>query len=168
MKRVVALVDHTFEDLELMYPVLRMGEASIEVLVAGEKKDEVCVAKHGYPCKSQISYHEIHAKDFDGILIPGGFAPDRLRSVLNILKVVQEMDRDKKMIAFICHGGWVPISAGILRGKRVTGTRAIKDDLENAGAIWHDEPVVIDGHLISSRSPADLPFFGKAMVQALK
>lgn len=165
--KVVALVHDTYEDLELMYPVIRMKEAGVEIVFAGLEGDTIYTGKNGYPCKSDISFRELQSGDFDGVLIPGGFAPDKFRRVPEILKLLQDMDKEKKMIAFICHGGWVPISAKILKGKKATGTTAIKDDLENAGAIWVDEAVVIDGNLISARTPADLAPFGKAIVEAL-
>ena len=168
MKKVVALVHDTFEDLELMYPVIRMRESGIEVVLAGEEGRKIYTGKNGYPCESDIPFKELKNGGFDGVLIPGGFAPDKFRRIHEILTFIQEMDRQKKMIAFICHGGWVPISAKILKRKKATGTTAIKDDLENAGAIWKDAAVVIDGHLISSRTPIDLPAFGKAIVEALK
>ncbi|QVL56917.1 MAG: type 1 glutamine amidotransferase [Simkaniaceae bacterium] len=168
MKKVVALVHNLFDDLELMYPVLRMREGGIEVIIAGLDKDASYKGKSGYPCKSEIPFKELQCDDFDGVLIPGGFAPDKFRQIPEILTLLQEMDQEKKMISFICHGAWVPISAKILKGKKATGTIAIKDDLENAGAIWVNKPVVIDGHLISSRTPADLPEFGKAIVEFLK
>ena len=168
MKKIVALVHHTFEDLELMYPVIRMREEKIEVVIAGLEKEVVYKGKNGYSCKSDISFNALKGSDYDGVLIPGGFAPDKFRQIPEILTLLQELHQEKKMIAFICHGGWVPISAKILKGKKATGTVAIKDDLENSGAIWVDEPVVIEGHLISSRTPADLPFFGRAIVEFLK
>lgn len=166
-KKLVALVQHGFEDLELMYPVIRLGEAGIQVVIAGEKEGDHYVGKHGYPCAAHTSYHDIRADGFDGVLIPGGWAPDKLRSIPNILEMLKKMDADQKVIAFICHGGWVPISARIVKGRKITGTKAIQDDLLNAGAIWHDEPVVIDEHLISSRTPKDLAPFAKAIVEAL-
>ncbi len=166
MTKVVVLIHDIFEDAELLYPVIRMKEDEIEVVIAGEEK-RTYLGKHGYPCKSDITFKEVRAGEFEGLFIPGGFAPDKLRRIPEVLKLVQEMDRAKKPIAFICHGGWVPISAKIVKGRAVTGTVAIKDDLENAGAIWKDEPVVIDGNLISSRTPVDLPLFGKAIVEAL-
>src|SRR6185436_3726873 len=107
-------------------------------------------------------------QDFAGLLIPGGFMPDKLRRNPVVLKLTREIHEQGKLVAFICHGGWIPISAKILKGKRATGTVAIKDDLENAGAIWVDEPVVIDGNLISSRTPLDLPAFARAIVQFLE
>lgn len=168
MKKVIACVHDIFEDLELMYPVMRMQEEGIQVTLAGEQAGHVYLGKHGYPCKSEQAFKNLKSTDFDGILIPGGFAPDKLRRIPEVLKLVQEMDSQKKMIAFICHGGWVPISAKILKGKKATGTTAIKDDLENAGAIWVDASLVIEGNLISSRTPIDLPQFGKAIAEALK
>ncbi len=168
MKKVVALIHDTFEELELLYPVIRMCESEIEVVLAGEEGGKIYTGKNGYPCESDIPFKELKSGDFDGVLIPGGFAPDKFRRIHEILTLVQEMDRQKKMIAFICHGEWVPISAKILKGKKATGTTAIKDDLENAGTIWEDAAVMIDGHLISSRTPVDLPEFRKAIVEALK
>ncbi|NGX51402.1 MAG: putative cysteine protease YraA [Chlamydiae bacterium] len=168
MSRVLALVHNEFEELELLYPAIRMREEGIEVTIAGEESGALYRGKHGYPCRSDAALKDLKSSDFDGVLIPGGFAPDRLRRIAEVLKLVKEMDREKKMIAFICHGGWVPISAKILKGKKATGSTAIKDDLENAGAIWQDAAVVIDGNLISSRSPSDLPQFGRAIIEALR
>lgn len=165
--KVAALVHEIFEDLELMYPVIRMQEGGIQVVIAGEDTGVTYRGKHGYPCKSEAAFRDLDATAFDGVLIPGGFAPDKFRRIPEVLRFVQEMDKAQKMIAFICHGGWVPISAKIVKGKKMTGTTAIKDDLENAGAIWQDKPLVIDGHLISSRTPKDLPIFGKAIVERL-
>lgn len=167
MIKILTLVHDIFEDLELMYPVLRMDEEGIEVILAGEERDRLYKGKYGYPCKSSCRFEDLKSLDFQGMLIPGGFSPDRLRRLPCVLSLVQEMHQAEKMIAFICHGGWVPISAKILQGRKATGTLAIKDDLENAGAIWEDSPVVIDKNLISSRTPNDLPQFGKAIVQAL-
>ncbi|WP_420420587.1 type 1 glutamine amidotransferase domain-containing protein [Simkania sp.] len=168
MKKVAALIDNSFEEMELLYPVFRLQEEGHQITLVGPADQTVYKGKNGYSYKSQISYKALKAKEFDAILIPGGFAPDRFRRIPEVLACVREMDQAKKPIAFICHGGWVPISAKILQGKKATGTTAIKDDLENAGAIWVDEPVVIDGHLISSRTPVDLPQFGRALVEALK
>ena len=167
MKKVLALVAEFFEDLELMYPVIRLKESEIQVTIAGQEAHKSYKGKNGYPCKSDMAFKDLKSADFDGMLIPGGFAPDKLRRIPEVLKMVQEMHQATKPIAFICHGGWVPISAKILTGKKATGTTAIKDDLENAGAIWKDEALVIDGNLISSRTPADLALFGKALVEAI-
>ena len=167
MKKIIALVHDLYEDLELHYPIIRLQEEGFQTVIAGENKDKVYQGKNGYPCKSQVSFKELKSEDFSCLLIPGGYAPDKLRRIPEVIRLVQEMNHEGKIIAFICHAGWVPISAKILDKKKVTGTKAIKDDLENAGAIWNDAPVVIDGNLISSRTPADLSQFAKAIVDAL-
>ena len=168
MKKVAALIDTYFEEMELLYPVFRLQEEGHQITLVGPEAHTKYTGKNGYKYESQICYKALKSSDFDALLIPGGFAPYRFRRIPEVLTCVQEMDQAKKPIAFICHGGWVPISAKILKGKKATGTTAIKDDLENAGAIWVDEPVVIDGHLISSRTPVDLPQFGRALVEALR
>jgi len=168
MKSILIFVHELYEDLELWYPKIRLNEAGYQTVIAGAHKEKVYKGVHGYPCKADISFQDIHADHYEGVHIPGGYAPDKLRREKKVLELVQEFDKQKKMISFICHAGWVPISAKILKGKKVTGTQAIKDDLENAGGIWHDEAVVTDGHLISSRTPIDLHAFGKAMVDYLK
>jgi protease I len=167
MKKVVVFVEDNYEDLELWYPKIRLEEAGFHVVIAGPLAGHIYKGKHGYPCKSDLSLKEAAAKDFDAVVIPGGFAPDRLRRSTDALHITKEMFAKGKTVAFICHGGWVPISAKILKGKKVTGTIAIKDDLENAGALWQDLPVVIDGNLISSRTPLDLSVFAKAIVDLL-
>ena len=135
--------------------------------MAGPVAGQVHTGKHGYPCKADVSYEEVDPNAFQGLIVPGGFSPDRIRRNKQALKIVEMMNETDKTIAFICHGGWVPISAKILRGKKVTGAVAIKDDLENAGAIFLNEAVVVDGNLISSRSPADLPQFCQAVLKQL-
>ena len=167
MKTALALVSDNFEDLELMYPVIRMKEEGIDVVIAGDKVGHTYLGKHGYPCISSAQFQDLEGDQFDGVLIPGGFAPDRLRYNPAVLKLVKAIYTNNCPVAFICHGGWVPISANILKGKKVTGTIAIKDDFENAGAIWQDQALVVDGHLISSRSPKDLHLFGKYLAKAI-
>lgn len=167
MKKILALIHNLYEEMELLYPVFRLREAGHEVSLAGETADTSYKGKNGYEYKSDIGYQDIKDEEYSGIIIPGGFAPDKFRRIPEILTCVQKMDASKKLIAFICHGGWVPISAKILKGRRVTGTIAIKDDLENAGAVWVNKALVIDGHIISSRTPVDLPQFGRAIVEAL-
>jgi protease I len=168
MKKIVVFVEEHYEDLELWYPKIRLEEAGFHVAVAGPVAGHIYKGKHGYPCKSDLSFKEAAAQEFDAVVIPGGFAPDRLRRSPDVLHITKEAFAKGKPVAFICHGGWVPISAKILKGKKVTGTIAIKDDLENAGAIWQDLPVVIDGNLISSRTPLDLPVFAKAIIDQLE
>ncbi len=123
--------------------------------------------KRGYPITVDTSVDEVLARDFDGLVIPGGYAPDIMRRSAKVLALTREIFEAGKPVAFICHAGWVPISAGIVRGRRGTSVGAIKDDLVNAGMLWEDSPVVVDGNLISSRTPADLPVFCKALIKAL-
>jgi protease I len=167
MRTILIFVHEVYEDLELWYPKIRLEEAGFKTLVAGPEAGKIYNGKHGYPCKSDISIDQIQAESFAGLVIPGGFAPDKLRRIPKVLDTVQQMDKAKKPIAFICHAGWVPISAKILKNRHVTGVSAIKDDLENAGAHFSDKAVVVDGNLISSRTPADLPDFCKAILKAL-
>ncbi len=167
MKKILAFVDEIYEDLELWYPRLRLEEEGWTVAVAGPEIQRYS-GKHGYPAQSTCRIREVREADFDALLIPGGFMPDKLRRDANVLNLTREFFEHGKLVAFICHGGWIPISAKILRGKRATGSLGIKDDLENAGAVWVDAPVVQDGNLISSRTPVDLPAFGKAIVEYLR
>ena len=167
MQSVLMFVHELYEDLELWYPKIRLEEAGFKVSVAGAEKGTVYQGKHGYPCKSNLSFDQIEPSSYKCLVIPGGYAPDKIRRYPQALEIVRSMHQKKKPIAFICHGGWVPISAKILKGKRVTGFSAIKDDLENAGAQFFDEPVIVDGNLISSRTPDDLPAFCKAILAAM-
>jgi protease I len=166
-KTLLSFVDDFYEDLELWYPKLRLEEAGFATRLAAPEL-RTYTGKHGYPAKADLLLRDAHSNDFCGLLIPGGFMPDKLRRDEKVLSLTREFFQQGKLVAFICHGGWIPISAKILRGKRVTGSRGIKDDLENAGGIWVDAPVVIDGNLISSRTPLDLAPFGQAMVEFLK
>ncbi|MES2272655.1 MAG: type 1 glutamine amidotransferase domain-containing protein [Chlamydiota bacterium] len=167
MRSILIFVDDIYEDLELWYPKIRLEEAGFKTIVSGPEAGKTYSGKHGYPCKAEISFDAAQSHAFAGLVIPGGYAPDKIRRHKKALELVREMDSAKKMIAFICHAGWVPISAQILKGKKVTGFSAIKDDLVNAGAHFSDQAVVVDGHLISSRTPADLPSFCKAMLELL-
>lgn len=167
-KKVLALVHEDFEDLELTYPILRLREEAIEVVLLGEHARTTYKGKYSYPVASDYAYGDINPEDFDGLIIPGGWAPDKLRRFPEVLTIVQHMDENNKPIGQICHAGWVLISAGILKGKKVTSTIAIKDDLTNAGATWVDREVVVDGTLISSRGPDDLPAYMKAYLKVLK
>lgn len=167
MKRAIVLVENFYEDLELWYPKIRLEEAGLQVMVAGPKKGEMYHGKHGYPCKADIAFEDVAASEVDVIVVPGGYAPDKIRLKSHISKVIQELDKAGKIVAFICHGGWVVISAKILKGRKCTSYIAIKDDMENAGAIWSDEPCVVDKNLISSRKPQDLPHFAKAILSKM-
>lgn len=164
---LLAFIDEVYEDLELWYPKLRLEEAGYSTRMAAPSKDQVH-GKHGYPARPDLLLSEARVADFEGLLIPGGFMPDKLRRDSRVLELTRGFHEAGKLVAFICHGGWIPISAKILRGRRVTGSRGIKDDLENAGGVWVDEPVVVDGNLVSSRTPADLAPFARAMVDFLE
>lgn len=166
--RILMFTGDIYEDLELWYPKLRLIEAGHDVVVAGEKAGHVYHGKHSYPCKADAAIADIDAGSFDGVVIPGGFMPDKLRRNAKVLELVRAFASGGKLTAAICHGGWIPISAGVYRGVRVTGSLGIKDDLVNAGALWEDAPVVVDRHFVSSRKPDDLPDFCKAILQVLE
>jgi protease I len=165
-KMLLTFVDDAYEDLELWYPKLRLEEAGFAMRLAGPEL-KTFTGKHGYPAAADSLIRDANSRDFVGLLIPGGFMPDKLRRDAKVLSLTRDFFEQKKLVAFICHGGWIAISARILKGKRATGSLGIKDDLENAGALWVDEPVVVDGNLISSRTPRDLAPFAKAMVDFL-
>jgi len=165
--RILTLVGDDYEDLELWYPKLRLEEAGAHVTVAGSRQGHIYAGKNGYPCTSDAAIGDMEASDFHGIVIPGGWMPDKLRRDEKVLELVREFWAQGKLVAAICHGGWIPISAGVYRGVRVTGSPGIKDDLMNAGAIWEDAPVVVDRHSVTSRKPADLPAFMAAIVELL-
>ena len=165
-KTLLAFLDEVYEDLELWYPKLRLEESGYALKCAAPAL-KTYAGKHGYPAAADLLLQDARSEDFCGLLVPGGFMPDKLRRDAKVLSLTREFFAQGKLVAFICHGGWIPISAKILAGKRVTGSLGIKDDLENAGGIWVDEPVVVDRNLISSRTPRDLASFGWAMVQFL-
>jgi protease I len=165
--RFLVLVGDDYEDLELWYPKLRLAEAGAHVTVAGPKGETVYRGKHGYPCRSDAAIALMECEDFHGLIIPGGFMPDKLRREDKVKRLVREFAECEKLVAVICHGGWIPISAGVYRGVHVTGSPGIKDDLINAGAIWRDAPVVVDGYFVSSRKPDDLPDFCRAIIEVM-
>ena len=167
-KRFLMFVDDIYEDLELWYPRLRLIEAGAKVTMAGVTAGHVYHGKHSYPCAADVTIGEVHSADFAGVVIPGGFMPDKLRRNPKVLVLVREFAAAGKLVAAICHGGWIPISAGVYKGIRVTGSPGIKDDLTNAGAIWEDAPVVIDRHFVSSRKPDDLPAFCAGILKVLE
>ena len=164
--RVLFFVGDCYEDLELWYPLYRLQEAGAQTVIAGETLD--CFAgKNGYPCQAEALIDDMNEADFTALVIPGGFMPDKLRRNPKVLELTRAFDQSEKLIAMICHAGWIPISAGIISGRTVTSTPGIKDDLTNAGATWVDRAVVTDGHIVSARRPPDLPAFGGAMIDYL-
>ena len=167
MKRILQLVSDDFEDLELWCPVMRLREEGHTVDLAAEKPGKYH-GKYGVPCEVEMSFLDADPSKYDGILVPGGWAPDKLRRFPEVLSFVRKMDEDSKLIGEICHAGWVLCSAGILKGRKVTSTPGIKDDMMNAGAIWEDTPLVIDGNIISARRPPDIPVYSKALADFLR
>jgi protease I len=166
-KRIAVLAEDNYQELELWYPVLRMREAGAEVSVVGMPGVETYHSKNGYPVRVDVAADAVTADVFDGVIIPGGYAPDLMRRHQPMLDLVKGVFERGGIVAFICHAGWVSISAGIVSGKQVTSVSAIKDDLTNAGAKWVNQEMVRDGNLISSRSPNDLPAFCRAIIAAL-
>ncbi|MGE6629859.1 type 1 glutamine amidotransferase domain-containing protein [Bacillus sp. NPDC077027] len=166
-KKVIAFVSDEFEDLELWYPVLRLQEEGATVHLVGEKAGHQYIGKYGVPAQSDVDFKSVSADEYDAVLVPGGWAPDKLRRYPEVLEIVRTLHEQGKAVGQICHAGWVLISAGILSGKKVTSTPGIKDDMTNAGAVWLDEAVVIDGNLVSSRRPPDLPPYVKAFADVL-
>ncbi|MCS7263506.1 MAG: type 1 glutamine amidotransferase [Armatimonadetes bacterium] len=166
--KVAVLVEDLYENLELWYPVLRLREEGAEVVIVGPRAGETYKSKEGYPAKSDKSADELSAEEIDAVIVPGGYAPDRMRRHQSMVKLVREAFEKGKIVAAICHGGWMLAEADILKGRTVTSFFAIKTDLKNAGANWVDEEVVRDGNIITSRVPSDLPAFMRAIVEALK
>lgn len=168
MKKAAILVEDQYQVLEVWYPYLRLREEGIEAVLVGTGTKKEYKSKEGYPAPEELSIEKAKAEDFTVVVIPGGYAPDILRRCPKINNFVREMDKAKRIVASICHGGWVLVSAGILKGRKVTGFSAIKDDLINAGAEFLDQEVVVDGNLITSRNPYDLPAFCREIIKKLK
>jgi protease I len=166
-KRIAILVDNIYQDQEVWYPYFRFKEAGAEVVTVAAKAGETYTSKHGYPIKSDTTYESVRAADFDGVIIPGGYAPDIIRRHSAANRFVHEMDKQGKLVASICHGPWVLCSAEILKGRRATCFFAIKDDVVHAGAKYEDAEVVVDGNLVTSRKPEDLPAFCRASIEVL-
>lgn len=166
--KVLLLAADLFEDMELLYPLYRLGEEDVVVTVAGLDDRPVTGKKGHGPVAVDTTVDRVSAKDFDGLVIPGGFAPDKLRRSEAVLTLVRDFDAADKPVAFICHAGWVPISAQIVKGRRATSVGAIRDDMVNAGVDWVDEATVVDGNLISARTPSDLGPWMKALLAALR
>jgi protease I len=166
-KKVVLLAENNYQEMELWVPYYRLKEEGAEVILVGSGSSRTYTSKLGYPVEVQKEAKEIDMIRYDGVVIPGGYAPDMMRRYPEMVKIVKEAHQKGKIIAAICHAGWMLASAGILKGRKVTGFFAIKDDLVNAGANYVDEEVVRDGNLITSRKPDDLPAFCRELVDAL-
>ena len=167
-KRIVILVDNIYQEMEVWYPLYRLREAGAAVVTVGATAGATYTSKLGYPVHCDKSYEEVSASQFDGVVVPGGYAPDHIRRHPKANQFVKDMDAQGKLVASICHGPWVLCSAGgMLKGRKATSFFAIKDDVVNAGANWIDAEVVVDNNLVTSRKPEDLPAFCKASLQVL-
>src|SRR5437763_9181859 len=167
-KRAAILVEQQYQELEVWYPLYRLREAGCKVTVVGPEAGQNYPSKLGYPAKSDRAARDVSAKDFDVVVIPGGFAPDFLRRDEGVLRLVSTMAEQGKVVAAICHGPWVLCSTQALKGRKATCFFAIKDDVSNAGATYVDAEVCRDGNLVTSRKPDDLPAFMQAITQAVK
>jgi protease I len=166
-KRVAVLAENMYQEMELWYPLLRMREAGAEAFVVGTGSADTYNSKLGYPVQVDMVADQLGGDDVDAVVIPGGYAPDMMRRYPAMVNLVREAFEQGKVVAAICHAGWMLASADVLRGKKATCFFAIKDDLVNAGAEYVDAEVVRDGNLITSRVPSDLPAFCRAIIEAL-
>lgn len=167
MKKIAVLIEDHYQALEAWYPYLRLREEGIGTVFVGTGK-EAYISKEGYPAPQDLSITKAKPVDFDGVVIPGGYAPDLLRRHKSVNTFVRKIFQSGKLVAAICHAGWVLVSADILEGKKATCFFAIKDDLVNAGANFVDKEVVVDTNLITSRNPYDLPAFCREIIRFLK
>ena len=167
MKRIAILVEDLFDDKELLYPYYRMLEEGFTVDLIGSEKNVNYKSKHGLPIKSDLASKEISADDYDGVIIPGGFSPDYMRRTQKTVDFVKEMNHQNKLIAAICHGPWLMISSCNLNNRKMTGFHSVRVDIENAGATYLDQEVVVDKNFVTSRTPNDLPAFTKAIIKKI-
>jgi protease I len=167
-KTIAILVEQDYQDMEVWYPTFRLREEGAEVWHVGTGSANEYRGKYGYPLKVTTTADRVRAADMAGLVIPGGWAPDKLRMSEAMLQLVREVDRARKPIACICHGGWVLASAEIAKGRKLTSYAAIKDDLIHAGAHWQDAEVVVDGNLVTSRKPDDLPAFMREFIKLFR
>ncbi|HET98483.1 MAG TPA: type 1 glutamine amidotransferase [Desulfurivibrio alkaliphilus] len=166
-RKILLMVEELYNDREFWYPYYRLLEEGYRVEVVSSRAGALYGGAAGIKAKSDLAADQVRAADYDALIIPGGYAPDHMRRHPAMVKLVGEMVRGEKVVAAICHAGWMLVSAGVLRGRKVTGFFAIKDDLVNAGADYVDREVVVDGKIITSRTPDDLPAFLKAIIAAL-
>lgn len=166
-KRVAIMVEEQYQDLEVWYPYYRLREEGAQAVFVGTGSAEEYKGKYGYPVKPDTTVATVSGGDFDAVVVPGGFAPDFFRRCPQAIEFIRQANDAGKVIAAICHGAWALISAGVVKGKRMTCFSAIKDDVVNAGGLYTDEAVVVDGTLVTSRKPDDLPQFTRRLVDAL-
>ncbi len=166
-KKIVILVDNIYQEMEVWYPLYRLREAGAAVVTVGATAGATYTSKLGYPVHCDKSYDEVSASQFDGVVVPGGYAPDHIRRHAKANQLVHDFDAQGKLVAAICHAAWVLCSANMLKGRKATSFFAIKDDVIHAGAEWVDAEVVVDRNLVTSRKPDDLPAFCRAMIAVL-
>jgi protease I len=168
-KNIIVLVENGFEDLEFWVPVMRLIEEGADVTIAGNGKGRIVTSKSGgLTAEIEVDAGDLSAENFDGVVVPGGWAPDKLRRYDGVKKLIADMDADGKIVAMICHAGLVGISAGIVSGHKATGSLGIKDDLENAGATWVDAAAFRDGNQVWGRVVEDIPAFCRELIPALE
>jgi len=166
--KIAVLVEDDYEDLELWYPYYRLIEAGFRPELIGPGPRTEYRSKHGYPAQVDVAAEKAQSKDYVGIVVPGGFAPDRLRRNTSVVELVRKFDQEGKLVAAICHAPSVLVSANILKGRKCTCFPSIKDDVMNAGARYMDEEVVVDRNLVTSRRPSDLPAFMRTVLKCLE
>lgn len=166
-KKVAILVEEMYNEFELWYPYYRFIEEGCSVTIVGSGSSTTYHGKYGIPAIAHKSASQVSAQEFDAVIIPGGFAPDRMRIFPAMVKLVRDSFDQKKVVASICHGGWMLVSAGVLKGRKATSYVAIRDDMVNAGALWEDSELVQDENLVTSRKPDDLPAFCRAIIAAM-
>ena len=165
---VALLAEDDYQELEMWYPYLRLQEAGANVVVVGPEVREYN-SKTGYPIEADVAAADVSADDFDAVIVPGGFAPDHMRLCRPMIDLITELDQRDQLVSSICHGGWMLVSAGVVAGHKITGYTPIKDDVVNAGGEWvEDSEVVVDGNVITSRTPPDLPAFAREIVAYLE
>jgi len=167
-KRIVVFVGDIYEDLELWYPHLRLKEAGAESILIGQKANTKYSGKHTYPAISDMAIADVDPSQYDGVICPGGFMPDKLRRDPKVLEIIKSIHDAGKLVAAICHGGWLLASAGICQDVRMTGSPGIKDDMVHAGVTWEEAEVVVDRHFVTSRRPDDLPAFCREIIAVLE
>lgn len=168
MRKILIMVDEGVEDSEFLYPYYRFQEEGYKVVIVASKAEETYTGKHGIPIKSEVSAENVNIDEYDALIIPGGRAPDRMRINKNLVKIVKEAYEKGKVIAAICHGPQMLIEADVLRGKKATCWKSVATDLKNAGAVYVDAPVVIDGNIVTSRMPGDLPIFCRETIRLME
>jgi len=164
--KVGVLVENLYQEMEVWYPIFRLQEAGAEVKIIGPSATQY-LSKLGYPITAEIAADQVNAADINAIIIPGGFAPDLMRVCKPLVSLIRETYENNSLIAAICHGTWLLASSNIIRDKKVTGAPSIIDDILNAGGNYVDNEVVVDGNIISSRKPADIPAFSRAIINHL-